>query len=102
MEDSFKLTILEIKSSNERLEQSLRQIEHHYISKLELKEKECEDLRRQKREQEEAVNNLERKLFNMEIEHGSQLKEKNQCISTLSTNQHQSREEIESIKKIKG
>jgi hypothetical protein len=41
VEDSFKLTILEIKSSNERLEQSLRQIEHHYIAKLEAQEREC-------------------------------------------------------------
>lgn len=37
VEDSFKLTIVEIKHSNERLEQSLKQIENHYISKLESK-----------------------------------------------------------------
>lgn len=38
----------------------------------------------------------------MEVEFGSQLKEKNQFITTLSSNQHQTREEVEAIRRLKG
>ena len=71
VEDSFKLTILEIRNSNERLEHSLQQIEHHYISKLDLREGECQRLEEERRESQIQIHELERKLSTRELELGS-------------------------------
>jgi t-SNARE complex subunit (syntaxin) len=94
VEDSFKLTILEIKKSNERLEQAIGQIENHYIGKLDLKERECEQARTDRKSLESHCNELERKLTGLESQYGSEIKEKNLYINSLSTNHNQTREEI--------